>query len=283
MYVLWGKRTFNEATDNCIHRGGASDEFGHAGRADARERERGARPTTVRDLHGRRPADRQATAGTGYRPSGLSGPDPCALSQDGGRQRHHHRQRPGRSRGRWRCCRADVFSSPKSRAASASSTRTARRSTPSPRTCRRFISADRRASSTWRWTGTIATQPQNLLRLHAQRRCGHLRAWRSTAPFSMKTRARCRMCTPSFRAVPVTNRAVQPDRRAHRHRSEGRQPVRRDWRPLHRRSDSAAGAATRQLPGQGDPHHAGRESRRPAIRRWACRKSGRWAIGRRRV
>src|SRR6187551_3468083 len=100
-----GKRTLNEATDSGIHRGGASDEFGHAGRADAtadatRERERAAAGATdVRDLQGRRPADRQAAAGTGDRPSGVSRPDARPLSQDRGRQRHHDRVEPGRSVG----------------------------------------------------------------------------------------------------------------------------------------------------------------------------------------
>ena len=49
----------------------------------------------LREIHGRRPAHRQARPGTGYGSSGLSRADACALSQDDGRHGHHHRQRPG--------------------------------------------------------------------------------------------------------------------------------------------------------------------------------------------
>ena len=46
-----------------------------------------------------------------------------------------------------------------------------------------------------------------------------------------------------FQARALYQQSGEPDRFSHRHRSEGRQPVRRPWRPFHRRSDSDAGAA----------------------------------------
>jgi len=40
-----------------------------------------------------------------------------------------------------------------------------------------------------------------------------------------------------FQGTPFYQPSGEPDRFSHRHRSERRQPVRRSWRPLHRRSD----------------------------------------------